>query len=213
MNTNYRWFLLEVWPYFKFKWQWLHLKHNLCRNEGKCWSLLATVNCLKMHILFDSKWKKILSGRFLISYTDPQFPQLFPCWRVHGMKFSCFLFLSEFCGVLCLCTPPGFYSFCHTLDLGPSHREMFSDAEPESHIRRMTVQLIRCLVSLFLPVMHSPVLLSLWSSDLWDGCIRSSFCILRVLVLFAKKKKMRLYHFVRCISHSVVTNQDFYSVP
>lgn len=51
------------------------------------------------------------------------------------MKFSCFLFLSEFCGVLCLCTPPGFYSFCHTLDLGLSHRKMFSDAEPESHIR------------------------------------------------------------------------------
>ena len=92
--------------------------------------------------------------------------------------------------VVCLACVPllGSLHFA-TLDLGPSRGVMFSNAEVESHIRRVTAQLTSCLVSLFLPGMHSPVFLSLWSSDLWEGCLRSSFCILRVLVLIAKKEK------------------------
>ena len=143
-----------------------------------------------------------LSGYFLVCYIGLQLLPFFPCWKVHGMKFSCFTFVSEFCFAPCLSAIP-----FATIDLGPSHGEMFSDAEAESHIRKVTVQLICCLVS----VMHSPVHLSQWSYE-GEGCFRSSFCLLRVLVPFAKKKKMRLYSFVRCTSHSVVTNQDFCSV-
>ena len=140
----------------------------------------------------------------------------FPCCFLVGESVAWNFHASALCqnSVICLACVPllGSIHFA-TLDWGPSRGVTFSNAEVESHVRRVAAQLTSCLSSLSLPEMHSPVFLSLWSSDLWEGCIRSSFCILRVPVLVAKKKKMRRNHFVRCISHNVVTNWDFCSVP
>lgn len=126
VDTTHRWFLLKVWSYFKFKRQWLHLQHNPCGNQGESWSLLSTVNCLEMSILFDSKWKKILNGYFLVSYTGPQFPLLSPSWRVHGMTWN--FYVSPLClnSVMCpACVPLlGSVPFA-TLNLGPHMRRCF----------------------------------------------------------------------------------------
>lgn len=94
-----------------------------------------------------------------------------------------------------------------TLELGPSCGEVFLDVETESHIECLySLSGAWCLCS-FQAHPHSDVLLSPRFSDLWERCIRSSFCILRVHFGTLQKRKKCLSSFAKCISHGVVTNK------
>lgn len=113
------------------------------------------------------------------------------------------------CCVPRLCVPPGFYSSCHP-GRGFSHGEgifRYRIRVP-SYKRACVVD----LAPLFLTIMHRPVLSNLMYSDPWNGCIRSYiFCFVLHFEgagTLQRRKKCGFYPFARCISYSVVTNQD-----
>lgn len=128
-----------------------------------------------------------------------------------SMKFWCFpsCFYCVVC-LACACllgsTPPA------TLDWGFSHGEgIFRHRiRVPSYKRACVVD----LVPLFLTIMHRPVLSNLIYSDPWNGCIRSYiFCFVLHFEgagTLQRRKKCGFYSFARCISYSVVTNQDWY---